>query len=244
MIPAENEVARALATPSDIPVRVALRSAVILAIFTAISTLLLAVSHTLTRPVMEASLRAKRMRAIEEILPHGIYDNDLVSDVLRLDADPSSALNVPSVFYRGRRNGAPAVLVVETSARGGYGGPIGLLIGIRADGTLLGVRVTEHRETPGLGDYIDPKKDKNRKNPWIAQFGGLSFGARPESEWKVRKDGGSFDFIAGATVSPRAIVRAVRDTLKFVAERHETLYGVPEKDPVTALSHSSQGDTP
>ena len=98
------------------------------------------------------------------------------------------------------------------------------MIGIRADGTLIGVRVTEHRETPGLGDYIDPKKDKNRKRPWITQFDGLSLDNPPEREWKVKKDGGRFDSVAGATVSPRAVVKAVRDTLKFVAGHRDALY--------------------
>ncbi|MDR1276550.1 MAG: RnfABCDGE type electron transport complex subunit G [Candidatus Accumulibacter sp.] len=226
----------------DTPVRVAFRSAATLAVFTAVSTLFLATSYTLTRPVMEASVRAKKMRAIEEILPPGIFDNDISADILSLDSELSPALIAPTTFYRGRKNGAPAVLVVETSARGGYGGPIGLLIGVRADGVVTGVRVTEHRETPGLGDYIDLKKDKNRKNPWIRRFDALSFDARPESEWKVKKDGGSFDFIAGATLSPRAVVRAVRDTLKFVAEHRDALYGAPEKDGAAAPHPQPQGD--
>ncbi|MDR1162920.1 MAG: RnfABCDGE type electron transport complex subunit G [Candidatus Accumulibacter sp.] len=226
----------------DTPARVAFRSAATLAVFTAVSTLLLATSYTLTRPVMEASVRAKKMRAIEEILPPEIYDNDISADVLSLAPDPALSLDAPATFYRGRKNGAPAVLVVETTARGGYAGPIGLLIGVRADGVVTGVRVTEHRETPGLGDYIDLKKDKNRKNPWIKQFDALSFGARPESEWKVKKDGGSFDFIAGATLSPRAVVRAVRDTLKFVSEHRDALYGASEKDGAAAFDRQRQGD--
>jgi electron transport complex protein RnfG len=84
--------------------------------------------------------------------------------------------------------------------------------------------VTQHKETPGLGDYIDAKKDKNKEHPWINQFDGESLEKIAPRNWKVKKDGGHFDSIAGATISPRAVVKAVAKTLKYVAENREKLY--------------------
>ena len=81
---------------------------------------------------------------------------------------------------------------------------------MRADGSLSGVRVTGHRETPGLGDYIDPKKDKNKARPWITQFTDMSLATVVDKDWKVKKDGGRIDHYAGATVTPRAVSKAVK----------------------------------
>jgi electron transport complex protein RnfG len=114
--------------------------------------------------------------------------------------------------------------VYEAVAPDGYSGKIRLLVALRADGTVAGVRVTQHRETPGLGDYIEPKKDKNKARPWITQFNGLSVATTEAREWKVKKDGGRFDSVAGATVTPRAVVRAVAKAVRFGTENRERLF--------------------
>jgi electron transport complex protein RnfG len=131
-----------------------------------------------------------------------------------------------STAYRARKDGKISALVFEAIAPDGYSGKIRLLIGVTVDGTLLGVRVTQHKETPGLGDYIEPRKDKNKERPWITQFDGLSLATVSDREWRVRKDGGRFDSVAGATVTPRAVVKAVNKALKFVAENRRQLVGV------------------
>lgn len=115
------------------------------------------------------------------------------------------------------------MFVFEAAAPDGYAGRIRLLIALGADGALRGVRVIQHKETPGLGDYIEPKKDKNKQRPWITQFDGLAPAAIDEREWKVRKDGGRFDSMAGATVTPRAVVKAVRKAVLHVAANRERL---------------------
>ena len=117
-----------------------------------------------------------------------------------------------------KMGGKPVALVFEAAAPDGYAGKVRLLIALRADGTLAGVRVTQHKETPGLGDYVDPKKDKNKAAPWIAQFAGLSLATVSDPGWRVRKDGGRFEYVAGATVTPRAVVKAVN---KAVPQRDE-----------------------
>jgi len=107
----------------------------------------------------------------------------------------------------------------------GYAGKIRMLLAIRANGEVAGVRVTLHKETPGLGDYIEPKKDKNKAKPWITQFDGLSMEKMPTAnDWKVKKDGGRFDSVAGATVTPRAVTKAVYKAVKFATENREHLF--------------------
>jgi hypothetical protein len=97
----------------------------------------------------------------------------------------------------------------------GYGGRIRLILAVGADNRVIGVRVVGHKETPGLGDYIDPKKDRNKASPWIRQFDAKGFGEVAAADWKVKKDGGRFDARAGATISARAVTNAVRRALQF-----------------------------
>ena len=99
-----------------------------------------------------------------------------------------------------------------------------MIIAIRADGRVAGVRVTQHRETPGLGDYIEIKKDKNKARPWITQFTGMTLGAMADKEWKVKKDGGTLDYHAGATVTPRAVAKAVLKAAKWAETNRNQLF--------------------
>jgi Na+-translocating ferredoxin:NAD+ oxidoreductase subunit G len=200
------------------------RTAVILFIFTIGFTAVLAGVYLLTKPAIDASSAQEKMRSIGEVLPPANYDNELLKDTLALPPTAELGLDDVSTVYRARQAGAPAALVLETVAPDGYSGKIRLLVGIRFDGSISGVRVTQHKETPGLGDYIDPKKDKNKERPWITQFDGLSLDKVAPHNWKVKKDGGRFDSIAGATISPRAVVKAVAKTLNYVAENRDKLY--------------------
>ena len=202
------------------------RTAIILFLFTVGSTAVLAAIYELTKPAIEASEIVKKMRTIGEVLPPGSYDNDLLKDTLALPATSALGLDDTTTVYRGRKGGQPAALVLEAQATDGYSGKIRLLVGVTADGVLTGVRVTQHKETPGLGDYIDPARDKNKEHPWIGQFDGLSLEKVAEREWKVKKDGGRFDSVAGATISPRAVVKVVHHTLKYVAENRDALFAV------------------
>ena len=204
--------------------RMATRTAIILFLFTIGFTAVLAGIYVLTKPAIDASAMVKKMHSIGEVLPAGSYDNDLLKDTLEWPATPALGLDDTSTVYRGRKGGLPAALVLETVATDGYSGKIRMLIGVQADGTLTGVRVTEHKETPGLGDYIDPQKDKNKERPWVGQFDGKSLGNLPDRDWKVKKDGGRFDSVAGATISPRAVIKAVHKTLNYVAEHRVELY--------------------
>jgi electron transport complex protein RnfG len=202
----------------------AIRTAVILLIFVVTFTGLLAAAYLWTRPAIEAAAAEEKMKLISEVLPRELYDNDLLQD--RRQIAPSAALGLDdaSTAYLARTAGEVRALVFEAVAPDGYAGKIRLLLAVAADGSLLGVRVTQHRETPGLGDYIEPRKDRNKARPWISQFDGQSLTSLADGDWRVRKDGGRFDSVAGATVTPRAVIKAVHKALRYVAENRQQLF--------------------
>ncbi|WP_228384471.1 electron transport complex subunit RsxG [Rhodocyclus gracilis] len=202
----------------------AARTAVILIIFVAVFTGLLAAVYLRTQPTLEATALAEKTKLINDVLPSSAYDNNPLQDALQLPAIAAFGLDEPSTVYRARRAGEPAAVVLEAVAPDGYSGKIRLLMAVGSDGKIYGVRVTQHRETPGLGDYIEPKKDKNKERPWITQFNDLSPVDLSEREWHVKKDGGRFDSIAGATVTPRAVVKAIRRAALWVAENREQVF--------------------
>jgi len=142
----------------------------------------------------------------------------------RLRLKVQLGLDEPSTLYRARQGQQPVALLFEAVAPDGYAGKVRLLIALRADGTVAGVRVTQHKETPGLGDYVEPKKDKDKAHPWIGQFQNLSFTQTADKEWKVKKDGGRFDYHAGATVTPRAIIKAVYKAVKWANANRDQLF--------------------
>lgn len=202
----------------------AARTAVILFLFVIVFTGLLAGAYVWTKPALEASAAEEKMKLVDEVLPRSDYDNRLLEDTLTLPPTPALGLDEPSIVYRARRGGQPTALVYEAVAPDGYAGKIRLLVALRADGTVAGVRVTQHKETPGLGDYVEPKKDKNKAHPWITQFTGLDPAKLGERDWKVKKDGGQFAYNAGATVTPRAVVKAVARAVAFGNQNREQLF--------------------
>jgi electron transport complex protein RnfG len=124
-----------------------------------------------------------------------------------------------TIANRARINNEPAAVIIEAIAHDGYSGDIKLLIAIKANGSISGVRVLAHKETPGLGDYIDIAKDN-----WIKLFDNESLLKTAESQWKVKKDGGAFDYMAGATITPRAVVKAVHKALQYFEANKQALF--------------------
>ncbi len=206
---------------------ISLRTAVILLLFTVAFTALMAATYSLTLPSIEASAREEKLRLIGEVLPPASYDNRLLDDAITLPPVAALGLDTPTAAYRARRGGAPVALVFETAANDGYSGRIGLLLAVAPDGRLLALRVTQHRETPGLGDYVDPKKDKNKQTPWISQFEGVGVDTALAGKWKVKKDNGSFDARVGATISARAITNASGRALLWAREHGARLLELP-----------------
>lgn len=196
--------------------RETISTALTLLVFSVLGAGMLSGAFTLTRPTIELSEQADKLKLVSQTLPAGSFDNDLIRDARKLPANAQLGLKRDGMVYVARKQGVATAVVLEAIAPDGYAGEIRLLVGIQADGRIAGVRVTMHKETPGLGDYIEIAR-----NPWIRQFTGKSLSAPPDEAWKVRKDGGEFDYLAGATITPRAVVKAVRKALHYF-KAHES----------------------
>lgn len=207
--------------------RISFSSALVLVLFTLVFTGLMAATYQATKPLLDASAQAERLKLINEILPPTSYDNDLLADAIALPPIKELGATDVTKLYRARKNGQPVALVLEAAAPDGYAGRIGMVLAVTADGHLTAVRVTGHKETPGLGDYIDPKKDKNKTSPWIAQFNGRNHDLASGGRWKVKKDGGEFTYRTGATISARAVANASGKAVLWAAEHREKLFSLP-----------------
>lgn len=212
-----------MATPAeDSPTRRAVRSAVVLAVAAILAVGLVAWVNDRARPQIEASRRAEQLRQLTAVLGDVAYDNDPLADTL-LVRDPELLGSAgPLAVHRVRRNGEPVAVLLNAVAPDGYTGALRMLVAIDAQGRLIGVRVLEHRETPGLGDFVE-----ERRTDWIHQFDGSSLVAPPPARWQVRKDGGDFDHYTGATITSRAVTHAVRDALAYFARHRAELLAAP-----------------
>jgi len=196
-----------------------LRTALNLLFFTVIGTAILAFTFSITFDRIAQSEETAKLKLINQVAPQSMYDNDLVKDTVTLPASTQLGTAQDTVAYRGRLKGRPSVVVLEAIAPDGYSGKIGLIVAISHEGVISGVRVVTHKETPGLGDYIDIAK-----NQWISLFVGASHQRYQEGDWKVKKDGGQIDYMAGATITPRAIAKAVHSALHYFDENRENLF--------------------
>jgi electron transport complex protein RnfG len=201
--------------------RNALRTGTILFVFALAGTALLAFTHDRTEPTIARGLQAEKLALLSQVLPTTLYDNDLLATQQSVPPNDLLGTRKASSLWLARRGGRFSGMVLEAVAPDGYSGDIFLLIGIDANGSVTGVRVTAHHETPGLGDYID-----HAKSAWIDQFVGKSLLKPEPKHWKVAKDGGAFDARAGATISPRAVVKAVKSALDYFA-RHRAAFAAP-----------------
>jgi electron transport complex protein RnfG len=200
----------------------ALRGAWRLATVGLVAAALLAGVHALTREPIAAQVGRAEREALAVVLPAALHDNEPARDQIVLHAPRWLGSDAPLRAWRARRDGKPSAIVLEAVAPDGYAGPIRLLVGVLADGRVSGVRVTAHRETPGLGDPIDAAK-----SPWIDRLRGRALGDPPTARWTVRREGGDFDQFAGATVTPRATLHAVRRVLQYVARHGAEIHAAP-----------------
>ncbi len=199
----------------------ALKTAITMLAFASIGTSLLAYVFDITRAPIEASEKEARLALFKEILPVNVYDNDLLKTTVEIDPNDLLGNRVSTIANIAKFNNKTAGVVLEAIAHDGYSGDIKLLIAIRADGSISGVRVLAHKETPGLGDYIDIAHGK-----WIKLFDDESVHKTPIENWQVKKDGGKFDYMVGATITPRAVVKAVLKALQFYEINKQTLFAV------------------
>lgn len=204
--------------PVTTPSRSVLRNSLILGLFAIFTVGLIAITQQGTAQRIIAEQQRMQMRALNEILPDDQHDNDLLNDSFTVDDRKHLGLPAPATAWRGRNAGEVSAVILPVVTMDGYSGRIDLLVGIRANGELAGVRVVNHRETPGLGDKLELAKAN-----WILDFNGKSLAIPAPERWAVRKDGGDFDQFTGATITPRAVVQAVHRALIYFSEHREVL---------------------
>lgn len=196
-----------------------LLSGLFLGIFAVFGTGFVAFTEDTTRSKIAENERRVLLRNLYQLLPAEKLDNDIATDTLEVSASVLLGNEQPSTVYRARLEGKPVAAIFNSIAPNGYSGKIHLLIGVYVDGSLAGVRAIKHQETPGLGDGIEA-----RKSDWILGFNGMSLENTGHSEWAVKRDGGVFDQLTGATITPRAIVQAVEKTLLYYDENAATVF--------------------
>jgi electron transport complex protein RnfG len=195
------------------------RGATALAAFALVAIIALMLTDNVTRAVIIKREDEEKMRVIGQILAPERYDNRLLRDSIKVGPDQRLGTDNTTIAYRARLQGKPSAVILEAVAPDGYSGKIRLMLAIREDGELFGVRVLAHNETPGWGDYIEIGKSK-----WINMFETASLARYSDEQWQVKKDGGRFDFVTRATVSARAIVGGVHRALKYYAANKDQLY--------------------
>ncbi len=189
-------------------------AALLLGGFASLATVLLVLGHLGTAESIKLRQQEDLLASLGEVVPADHYNNNLLDAPLALQDATGHIVTV----YRGALDDKINALAWETSTQAGYSGEIRLLMGINANGEILGVRVLSHAETPGLGDKIEVNKDD-----WILTFNGLSLGNPPLEKWKVKKDGGQFDSFSGATITPRAVLQAIEGGLVFFRDNQGVL---------------------
>jgi len=195
------------------------KTALTLIAFALVFTSLLAYVFNVTKAPIEKSEAEARMALFRQIVPENMHNNDLLKDTISIAPNALLGNRQPIIANRARVDNTPSAVILEALAHDGYAGDIKLLIAIRYDGSIAGVRVLTHKETPGLGDYIDIAKGK-----WIKLFDDESLQKTDDTKWLVKKDGGQFDYMAGATITPRAVVKAVHKALQYFSANKEALF--------------------
>ena len=199
-----------------------LRSGVTLAAIAALCTALVAFTYELTDERIAANEQAWLEQNLLPALSGLSHDGNIGDSRVTVPAPHGLPGSENALVYRVYAAGEPRAALFAVSARDGYAGPIRLLVGVDMDGRLTGIHVLDHRETPGLGDLVETSK-----SDWARQFQGRSIGDPVAAGWAIRRDGGTFDQLTGASVTPRAIVNAVHETLEYFAENREALFAMP-----------------
>lgn len=191
----------------------------LLMLFAATGAALVGLTYTQTADNIKHNEQLTLLRKLNTIIPAETYNNDFLHDTITIQASNLLGTNEDTIAYRARYNDKKVAVVFSSIAPNGYNGPIHLLVGVRTDGQLAGVRVVKHRETPGLGDAVSITH-----SDWILGFDDKSLTNPEDKHWKVKRDGGIFDQFTGATITPRAVVDAVHDALIYFETNQDMLF--------------------
>jgi electron transport complex protein RnfG len=196
-----------------------LLSGLFLWLFAVAGTGFVAVTENLAREAIVENERRVLLRNLHALLPASKLDNDLIADTLVIQSSRLLGTEDASRVYRARLLGEPVAAIFNSIAPNGYSGKIHLLVGVYYDGSIAGVRAVKHSETPGLGDAVDVQK-----SDWVLGFNGKSLENPTRAQWLVKRDKGVYDQFTGATITPRAIVQAVKNTLLYYEQHAEELF--------------------
>lgn len=204
----------------------------VLAAAALLGTSLLSLAQWHSEPYIAANRQQALLDSLRILIPADSFDNEILNDQILISDPGLLGRAEPTRVYRARWRGEPQAAAFRIVAPDGYAGDIELLLGVRADGVVSGVRVISHRETPGLGDGIEA-----RRSDWIQGFGGRSLDDPGEAGWRVKRDGGVFDQFSGATITPRAVVKAVRNGLRFFARYRKQIFA--DNPPASSVASSA-----
>ena len=194
-------------------------SAVLLGLFAITGTFFVSYTHENTIERINKNKRQALLKTLHVLISPKEHDNDIFTDIKQVTNKDLLGSKKPVNIYRARKNNNPVAVIINSTAPDGYNGNIELLVAIRYNGKLAGVRVVQHKETPGLGDAIE-----ETRSDWITKFKHLSLTNPEKRGWAVKRDGGEFDQFTGATITPRAIVKAVYKTLTYYKKHRDSLY--------------------
>ncbi len=196
--------------------RAVVYNAWLLSIFAVVTAVLLSATYLATFDKIEQAQREQEAKALAELMQPIEYDNDLLSASFPLSASDRNVLNIDDNLsaYYATNNDQSQAIILPSIAPDGYSGAIKMLIGIDTSGRITGLRVTDHKETPGLGDKVSLKR-----SPWVLSFNNKGLDNVPVKQWAVKKEGGQFDAFTGATITPRAVINQARATLELFNER-------------------------
>ncbi len=193
-----------------------------LALIAALCTALVAATYQLTEQRIIDNEKALLEQSLQPALAGVFYDSSVSESRLVLDPPHGLPGRDRAVIYRVYAEGKPVAALFAVTAPDGYSGPIRILVGVEYDGTVSGVRILQHRETPGLGDRIE-----SSRSDWVFQFDGRSLGDPGITSWAIEEDGGDFDQLTGASITPRAVIKAIRDTLVYFAANRDAIFAAP-----------------
>lgn len=194
----------------------------ILAVSALLATALVALTHQVTASRIQEQEQKQLLQVLNQVIPKENHDNELYKNCILISDPAFLGTSEPMPAYLATKNGQPNGVAIEAIAPDGYSGAIKVIVGLDMTGTVTGVRVLAHQETPGLGDKID-----TRITDWIYSFTGRKLNGEKDPAWAVRKDGGDFDQFTGATITPRAVVNAVKRVSLYFNQHQDTLFTQP-----------------
>ena len=194
-------------------------SAILLTLFAVIGVGMVSLTYNNTAERIEENHRNMLLKSLHELIKPEQHNNDIFTDTIAITDQALLGSKNPVTIYLARMNEQPVAAIINAIAPDGYSGNIHLLVAIEYNGQLAGVRVIKHRETPGLGDAVETSRSN-----WILAFNGKSINNPNKKGWAVKRDGGNFDQFTGATITPRAIVKAVHNSLIYFNQHKENLF--------------------